>query len=118
MNALNEQGDDDVEARGLYWARHRRHGYPILYAVDSRGEVVRRYVVPPHVNREMLVAWLWNHLDVVDPPVTLRLVEPVPEPARHAGGWGQSRAYERQLVRAAAVRGELHFPDITPRHSS
>jgi hypothetical protein len=110
--------DSDVEERGVYWAPHRKHGYPILYAVDSRGEVVKRYVVPSHVPQDALVEWLWNYLDVVDPPVKLKLVDPVEEPRLHAGGWGEARSYERRLSRAASRRRELYFPELIPRPSS
>lgn len=34
-----------LEERGVYWARHRRDGYPVLYAVDSRGDVLKPMLV-------------------------------------------------------------------------
>lgn len=56
-----------VEPRGVYWARHTKGGRPICYAVDSRGDVVKRYRVTHDSLASAAVASLWNLLDAIDP---------------------------------------------------
>jgi hypothetical protein len=60
--------------RGVYWARYTKNGRPICYAVDSRGEVVRRYVVMHDARAEAAVQALWDYLALVDPTPQLRIV--------------------------------------------
>jgi hypothetical protein len=55
--------------RGVYWARHRKNGRLIAYAIDSDGNEVRRLVLQDESQWrcDAAVEHLWNHLDVVDP---------------------------------------------------
>lgn len=67
--------------RGVYWARYTKHGRPIAYAVNSRGDVVRRLVVMHDSRAQAAVDYLWNYLDLVDPIAQrppLRLVTSAP----------------------------------------
>lgn len=71
-------GEIELAARGVYWARHTKGGKPIAYAVDSRGEVVKRYVVQHQQFAQLAIDTLWRLLDNVDPPrerAQLRLVK-------------------------------------------
>lgn len=64
------------EKRGVYWARYTKNGRPICYAVDSRGEIIRRYVVTSDDRAAAAIESLWSYLDAVDPQAQLRLVKP------------------------------------------
>ncbi len=68
-------GEIELAERGVYWARYLKGGKPIAYAVDSKGDVVRRYVVQADERAELAIAMLWDFLDVVDPRPQLRLVK-------------------------------------------
>jgi hypothetical protein len=72
--------------RGVYWARYTKKGRPVCYAVDSHGEIVRRYRVESDTRLEQAIQSLWEYLDVVDPKPQLRLVgaPPLPPTARQA----------------------------------
>lgn len=66
-------------ARGVYWARYTRKGKPILYAVDSKGDLVRSLVVSadatyPGINEDIACEWLWGYLERVDPRPQLTLM--------------------------------------------
>lgn len=71
--------------RGVYWAMATKKGKPMVFAVDSHGDEVRRLVLQDDswARAEAAIEHLWNHLDVVDPVSQLRLVRPavVPDPA-------------------------------------
>lgn len=73
-------GEIELAPRGVYWARYTKNGKPIVYAVNSSGDVVRRYVVQLPTRAELAVAALWEYLDVVDPKPQLKLVK-LPLPA-------------------------------------
>jgi hypothetical protein len=64
--------NDEVEApeRGVYWARHRKDGRLIVYAIDSGGNEVRPRLVlrdESQKRTDEAVEYLWNHLDAIDP---------------------------------------------------
>ena len=69
-----------VEERGVYWARYRKGGRPICYAVDSRGEIVKRFVVTHDSLAQAAIDALWDYLDAVDPVPQLRLVKSIDLP--------------------------------------
>lgn len=80
--ALETMEASELAQRGVYWARYTKNGRPILYAVDSKGDVVRRLVIQDDSTRraEAAIEHLWNYLDVVDPKPQLHLVSPRPRP--------------------------------------
>jgi hypothetical protein len=73
--------NETIEERGVYWARHRKKGCPVAYAVDSHGERVKQFYVLPTSNPDDAVAALWRYLDLVDPVPRLELVRATPAPA-------------------------------------
>lgn len=56
-----------AEPRGVYWAKHLVEGRRLAYAVDSRGEVIKRLRVHPSASEDEAVAYLWEYLDAADP---------------------------------------------------
>jgi len=60
-------GAIELAERGVYWARYTKNGKPIAYAVDSHGEVVKRYVVQHTQFAQLAVDALWRLLENVDP---------------------------------------------------
>jgi hypothetical protein len=64
-------------ARGVYWARYTKNGRPILYAVDSRGELVRMLTLADdgECRAGTAIELLWNQLDAADPLAPLHLLE-------------------------------------------
>ena len=73
-----------VEARGVYWARYRRKGCPVAYAVDSRGERVKSVYVLPTSDPSEAIAFLWKCLDACDPLPQIKLVTDEPPSAAPA----------------------------------
>lgn len=71
----------ETTERGVYWARYTKNGKPIAYAVNSRGDVVRRLVVQHESRAQAAVDYLWNYLDLVDPKTQLRLVRALALPS-------------------------------------
>jgi hypothetical protein len=72
--------ESSVEERGVYWANYRRHGCPVLIAVDSRGERVKAVYVLPTSDPDEAIAFLWRYLDEHDPLPKLELVRDPYEP--------------------------------------
>lgn len=78
-------GEIEMNERGVYWARTLSpEGYPIVYAVNSKGRTIRRYKITHMTFADNAVTMLWDLLDKTDPtPDTrrsqLRLVLPTTE---------------------------------------
>lgn len=64
-----ERAAQQLERRGIYWAKHRIDGYPVLYAVKSNGDRLPKVVVlRPGRTALQAAAWLQAKLDLEDPP--------------------------------------------------
>lgn len=103
----------NFEERGVYWAPRQYRGRPLLYAVDSHGDEIKRLVILEGINEDAAIEWMWCVLDAIDPVVKLELVRdtprsPAPEPKLPP--YADARAYERRLVRAAATHRHWIMP--------
>jgi hypothetical protein len=72
---MGERVKSELAERGVYWARYMKAGRPIAYAVDSKGNVVRRLVVLRDGHTQAAIDNLWDYLDLVDPKPQLHLVK-------------------------------------------
>ena len=78
----NNMPADHQLPRGVYRAPYRIDGCPVLYAVTSAGERLKKIVVlRPGVSEERAVRWFEEILDRVDPRPQLRLVPDQPPSA-------------------------------------
>lgn len=68
--------------RGVYWAMGTKNGKPQVFALDSRGNEVRRLVLNDDswAEAEAAIEELWQYLDEIDPVPQIRLVKPVALP--------------------------------------
>lgn len=87
-NRSEALAESSTEPRGVYWARFRKNGLPVLYAVTSAGDVLRSIAVEPHWDRDEVVAFLWKQLDEKNPLPTLvrdapTISRPLPTDPRH-----------------------------------
>ena len=63
--------------RGVYRAPYSIDGFPVLYAVTSQGERLKKIIVlRAGVSEERAVAWFEELLDRVDPPRPALRLEP------------------------------------------
>jgi hypothetical protein len=53
--------------RGVRLADYCVRGRPVLIAIDSAGNCVRRVRVMPNMDEEIVREWLWGYLERVDP---------------------------------------------------
>lgn len=61
-------GEIELNDRGVYWARSLSpEGFPVAYAVDSKGRRIRSYKVTHPTRAEMALTTLWDVLDAQDP---------------------------------------------------
>ncbi len=67
--------------RGVWSADYLVAGCPVLHAIDSRGNCVRRVRLAEGVDESAAREWLAGLLDHYDPVPVLRLVRPAPRPA-------------------------------------
>lgn len=84
---MSSTAQRETPRRGVYWARHRKNGRLIAYAIDSNGNEVRRLVLRDESQWrcDAAVEHLWDYLDLVDPAgirATLHLVKPNPPTLR------------------------------------
>jgi len=56
-----------VEPRGVYWARFLKGGRRVLYAVDSRGNVIKQIAIKPGASEDDAIEYLAAKLDAADP---------------------------------------------------
>lgn len=63
--------------RGVYWAMATKRGQPMLFAVDSVGDEVKRVVLQDDswARGEAAVEFLWRYLEMVDPRPQISLVK-------------------------------------------
>lgn len=83
-------------ARGVYRSRVRsREGYPVMFAVDSRGRPAGKVVIDRLTTPDKAERLLWARLDEIDPAPSLKLVKDTPEgtPPAHVSLalWGRLR---------------------------
>ena len=66
--------------RGVWWADYLRDGRPVLLAIDSRGECIKRVRLVRDEDEELAREWLDGLLEHYDPPRRLELVRTAPAP--------------------------------------
>lgn len=69
-----------LRGRGVHWAEYLIRGRPVLLAIDSRGELVKRVRLARDEDEEFAREWLAGLIEHYDPPRRLQLVKP-PAPA-------------------------------------
>lgn len=62
--------------RGVWWADYLSRGRPVLLAIDSRGELVKRVRLERDEDEDIAREWLDGLLEHYDPPRRLALVPP------------------------------------------
>jgi hypothetical protein len=68
QQVLCDGGEVEMNDRGVYWRRNlSREGFPVCYAVDSRGNTIRSYKVTHPSFADNAVTILWDVLDRADP---------------------------------------------------
>lgn len=67
--------------RGVWWADYLSRGRPVLLAIDSRGECLRRVRLDRDEDEEIAREWLDGLIEHYDPPRRLVLVRPTGLPS-------------------------------------
>lgn len=57
-----------LKERGVHWADYLNRGRPVLLAIDSRGECIRRVRLERDEDEEIAREWLDGLLEHYDPP--------------------------------------------------
>lgn len=73
--------------RGVWFADYLVTGRPVLHAIDSHGNCIRRVRLSEDASESIARAWLeglLEHYDALPSPPHLRLVKPEPSMARPA----------------------------------
>jgi hypothetical protein len=68
--------------RGVWWADYLINGRPVLLAIASTGELIRRVRLARDEDEEVAREWLEGLIEHYDPPRRIALVRPSPAPRR------------------------------------